>query len=94
MNFRISYNAGKFLSSCTVYSFSRRAQLREWLSCFIMMTSWPTLLTDGDATSLPWLMKYIKRLVQTVNFPNVHFVHPTVYLPLLGKIRRPVFTSP
>jgi hypothetical protein len=29
MNFRISYNAGKFLSSCTVYSFSRRAQLRE-----------------------------------------------------------------
>jgi hypothetical protein len=29
MNFRVSYNAGKFLSSCTIGGFSRRARLRE-----------------------------------------------------------------
>jgi hypothetical protein len=29
MNFRIPKNAGKFLSSCTIDSFSRRAQLHE-----------------------------------------------------------------
>jgi hypothetical protein len=30
MNLRIPWNAGKFLSSCTIGSFSRRAQLHEW----------------------------------------------------------------
>jgi hypothetical protein len=29
MNLRVPQNAGKFLSSCTTGSFSRRAQLRE-----------------------------------------------------------------
>jgi hypothetical protein len=29
MNLRVPYNAGKFLSSCTIGSFSRRAQLHE-----------------------------------------------------------------
>jgi hypothetical protein len=29
MNLRVPYNAGKFLSSCTVGGFSRRAQLHE-----------------------------------------------------------------
>jgi hypothetical protein len=29
MNFRYQKNAGKFLSSCTISSFSRRAQLHE-----------------------------------------------------------------
>jgi hypothetical protein len=29
MNFRIPQNAGNFLSSCTIGSFSRRAQLHE-----------------------------------------------------------------
>jgi hypothetical protein len=29
MNLRVPYNAGKFLSSCTIDSFSRRAQLHE-----------------------------------------------------------------
>jgi hypothetical protein len=29
MNLRFLYNAGKFLSSCTIDSFSRRAQLHE-----------------------------------------------------------------
>jgi hypothetical protein len=29
MNFRVPKNVGKFLSSCTTGSFSRRAQLRE-----------------------------------------------------------------
>jgi hypothetical protein len=29
MNFRVPQNAGKFLSSCTIGSFSRRAQLHE-----------------------------------------------------------------
>jgi hypothetical protein len=29
MNLRVPYNAGKFLSSCTSGSFSRRAQLHE-----------------------------------------------------------------
>jgi hypothetical protein len=29
MNLRVPYNAGKFLSGCTVDSFSRRAQLHE-----------------------------------------------------------------
>jgi hypothetical protein len=29
MNFRVPSNAGKFLSSCTIDSFSRRAQLHE-----------------------------------------------------------------
>jgi hypothetical protein len=31
MNLRVSQNAGKFLSSCTNGSFSRRAQLHEWV---------------------------------------------------------------
>jgi hypothetical protein len=29
MNLRVPYNAGKFSGSCTIGSFSRRAQLRE-----------------------------------------------------------------
>jgi hypothetical protein len=29
MNLRVPQNAGKFLSSCTIVSFSRRAQLHE-----------------------------------------------------------------
>jgi hypothetical protein len=29
MNFRVSLNAGKFLSCCTIGGFSRRAQLHE-----------------------------------------------------------------
>jgi hypothetical protein len=29
MNLRVPYNAGKFLSSCTIGSFSGRAQLRK-----------------------------------------------------------------
>jgi hypothetical protein len=29
MNLRVPYNAGKFLSSCTIGSFSTRAQLHE-----------------------------------------------------------------
>jgi hypothetical protein len=29
MNLRVPYNAGKFLSSCTIDSFSRRAELHE-----------------------------------------------------------------
>jgi hypothetical protein len=29
MNFRVPYNAGKFLSGCTIGSFSRKAQLHE-----------------------------------------------------------------
>jgi hypothetical protein len=29
VNFRASYNSGKFLSSCTIGGFSRRAQLHE-----------------------------------------------------------------
>jgi hypothetical protein len=29
MNLRVPYNAGKFLSSCTIGDFSRRAQLHE-----------------------------------------------------------------
>jgi hypothetical protein len=32
MNPRVPLNAGKFLSGCTIGSFSRRAQLREWVS--------------------------------------------------------------
>jgi hypothetical protein len=29
MNLRVPYNAGKFLSGCTIGGFSRRAQLRK-----------------------------------------------------------------
>jgi hypothetical protein len=29
MNFRVPYNVGKFLSGCTIGSFSRRAQVLE-----------------------------------------------------------------
>jgi hypothetical protein len=29
MNLRVPYNAGKFLSGCTIGGFSRRAQLHE-----------------------------------------------------------------
>jgi hypothetical protein len=29
MNLQVPYNVGKFLSSCTIGSFSRRAQLHE-----------------------------------------------------------------
>jgi hypothetical protein len=29
MNLRVPYNSGKFLSGCTIGSFSRRAQLHE-----------------------------------------------------------------
>jgi hypothetical protein len=32
MNLRVSQNAGKFLSSCTIGRFSRRAQLHECVS--------------------------------------------------------------
>jgi hypothetical protein len=37
MNPRVTYNAGKFLSSCTIGGFSRRAQLHEvsFLSVFL-----------------------------------------------------------
>jgi hypothetical protein len=31
MNIRVPLNAGKFLSSCTIGGFSRRAQLHEWV---------------------------------------------------------------
>jgi hypothetical protein len=32
MNLRVPKNAGKFLSSCIIGDFSRRAQLHEWVS--------------------------------------------------------------
>jgi hypothetical protein len=32
MNLRVPYNGGKFPSGCTIYSFSRRAQLHECVS--------------------------------------------------------------
>jgi hypothetical protein len=32
MNLRVPYNAGNFLSSCTVGTLSRRAHLHEWVS--------------------------------------------------------------
>jgi hypothetical protein len=32
MNFRVPWNAGKFLSSCIISDFSRMAQLHEWVS--------------------------------------------------------------
>jgi hypothetical protein len=35
MNLRIPKNAGKFLSSCTICSFSRRAQLRKKVSKYV-----------------------------------------------------------
>jgi hypothetical protein len=31
MNLRVPQNAGKFLCSCTIGGFSRRAQLHEWM---------------------------------------------------------------
>jgi hypothetical protein len=31
MNLRVPWNAGKFLSSCTIGGFSRRTQLHEWV---------------------------------------------------------------
>jgi hypothetical protein len=35
MNLRVPQNSWKFLSGCTIGSFSRRAQLREWWKCKI-----------------------------------------------------------
>jgi hypothetical protein len=32
MNLQVPWNAGKFLSSCTIGRFSRRAELHEWVS--------------------------------------------------------------
>jgi hypothetical protein len=32
MNLRVPQNSGKFSNSCTIGSFSRRAQLHEWVS--------------------------------------------------------------
>jgi hypothetical protein len=32
LNFRIPWNAGKFLSGCTFCGFSRRFQLHEWVT--------------------------------------------------------------
>jgi hypothetical protein len=32
MNFRVPYNAGKFLSSCTIGGFSKRVQLHKRVS--------------------------------------------------------------
>jgi hypothetical protein len=38
MNRRDPQNAGKFLNSCTSGSFSRRAQLHEWVSEWVSET--------------------------------------------------------
>jgi hypothetical protein len=43
MKFRVPYNAGKFLSSCTFGRFSRRTQLHEvklYVRTFIFLPSW------------------------------------------------------
>jgi hypothetical protein len=32
MNLRVPYNAGHFLSGCTIGGFSRRAQLHAWVN--------------------------------------------------------------
>jgi hypothetical protein len=41
MNFLVPYDAGKFLRSCTTGSFSRRAQLHEWVTTIITAVTVP-----------------------------------------------------
>jgi hypothetical protein len=38
MNLRLPYNTGKFLSSCTICGFSRRAQMHDWMN--VNHTAW------------------------------------------------------
>jgi hypothetical protein len=37
MNLRVLENAGKFLSSCTIGSFSKRTRLQEWVSGHVLV---------------------------------------------------------
>jgi hypothetical protein len=46
MNLRVPQNAGKFSSSCTIGSFSSRAQLHEWVSEWV--SEWTLLIAYDD----------------------------------------------
>jgi hypothetical protein len=53
MNLRVPLNAGKFLSSCTIGGFSRRAELHEWVTYFVWwLNSINSMELDFSSTSL------------------------------------------
>jgi hypothetical protein len=58
MNFRVPQNAENFLSGCTIGSFSRRAQLHEWVSessyfefLYFILLSQQDLNSDSDCVT-------------------------------------------
>jgi hypothetical protein len=56
MNLQVPLNAGKFLNSCTVSSFSRSAQLHKWVS--EMLIALPMVLEYSYSCLLSIWLKY------------------------------------
>jgi hypothetical protein len=59
MNLQVPWNAGKFSSSCTIGTFSRRAQLHEWVREWVGgveddRREWINRLTVIISFSMPW----------------------------------------
>jgi hypothetical protein len=54
-NFRVPYNAGKFLSSCTIGDFSRRAQLHEWVSLKVLVCTQSDQTFDVSRSNKEWV---------------------------------------
>jgi hypothetical protein len=54
INLRVPWNAGKFLSNCTIGGFSRRAQLREWVRWWF---TWAVMVMSCQVTELDHLHK-------------------------------------
>jgi hypothetical protein len=77
MNLRVSYNFGKFLSSCTTGGFSRRAQLREVSYLFVYFKT--------NASELPKNSHfYISSILICTNYLDFHPL--SLYIPILKWI--------
>jgi hypothetical protein len=65
MNFQVPWNAGNFLSGCTTCSFSRRAQLHEWVRVMC------SFINSNSQVSYTFLLLIIRsfRLSQYIRFP-------------------------
>jgi hypothetical protein len=59
MNLRVAWNAAKFLSSCTISGFSRRAQLHEWASEFSSRAA--ELLSSTGSSSGDGSRRWLRR---------------------------------
>jgi hypothetical protein len=69
MNLRVAYNAGKFLISCTIGSFSRSAQLHEWVNEWIYSSA--SFLSDT---------LYPCRRQRFINVIGLHLINDIFYV--------------